>query len=149
TLFFALWHVEPGTPLSMSRGRVVWGRLLYNKYSRDIGAAVEVANHIATNRERDDVLRGIGWGMRHVHERREVSELSNAVEQVSAPDRRTIMAGLSWALVRRREEVMAELQRADDPETRRTLAHLEMLNSWIESEKRRTLYDEESGREKE
>ncbi len=137
TVSFALWHVEPGTPLSLRTGYVVWGRLLYNKYTSDIGAAVEVANRIATETERDNVLRGIGWGMRHVHERREVSDLARALDQISEADRKMVVSGLIWALDRRRDEVAAELLRAEDPELRQTLAHLETLSKWIESRERR------------
>lgn len=137
TLSFALYHVEPGTPLSPRGGHVVWGRLLYNKYTSDIEAAVEVANRIATEPERSLVLRGIGWGMCHVHERTDVSDLARALEQVSAADRKIVVNGLTWALSRRRDNVESELQTTEDPELRRTLSQLEALSMWIESQELR------------
>ncbi len=134
TLSFAIVHVEAGTPLTLRGGYVVWGRLLYNKYSRDIGDAIDVANHVATDPERGDILRGIGWGMRHVHEHEETSDLSHAVQAISAEDRKIVLAGLGWALERRRVDVATELEQRDDPQMRHLLQNIEKLTEWIDSQ---------------
>ena len=88
TLSFALTHAEPGTPLSLTRGQVVWGRLLYDKHGRDVGAAIATAKRIAAGKDRGRMFTGIGWAMESSLERWDLPDLWSSLEQVPAGARK-------------------------------------------------------------
>jgi hypothetical protein len=132
TSTFALWHAEPGTPLSFKQGYVVWGRLLNHKHGRDIRAAADDTRHIATAPDRNRILRGIGWGIQNAYEQRgDISDVSRSLENVPAADREIIVKGLEWALDIRRDYIAAALRRGEDPDLRRVLTRLDSLAEWV------------------
>jgi hypothetical protein len=137
TVGFALRHEEPGTPLSLEQGYMVWGRLVHRKHAPDVEAAVAAATRAAAGLDRERMLRGIGWAMEDAYEQRgSLADLERSLAVISQDERAAVVRGLRWALTTRHRDLVETLERREDVDLRRKLTRVDALADWVDGSAR-------------
>jgi arylsulfatase A-like enzyme len=131
TVRFALGHVEPGTPLSLERGHVVWGHMLVRKHGHDLERAVAGLDWLVPER-REEVLGGIGWGLLSAYERSgRLDDLRGALGRLERDDRDRVLHGIRFWAHARREQLELIVATTDDREHDRARLRVGELAKWL------------------
>jgi arylsulfatase A-like enzyme len=131
TLGFARHYEASGTPLTLERADVAWGHLLVRKFAYDLPGAVAQLNSLPDER-RVRVLGGIGWGLQSSYEQiGRIASIASALARLAPADRGSVERGIVYWSGVRREQLVRELARSDDPDTRKALARLDELALWL------------------
>jgi hypothetical protein len=98
--------------LSPFRGYKFMGVLLHRKFENDLKRALLTADRVPNFRLREEILKGIGWGMEFRFEKQgTLEEMGQQLASIPSVERAGILKGMRWALNMRRQELRMKAAR--------------------------------------